>query len=110
MGSLNFPVISIGDKRGNRIQGVSVDPDRVAIPTMANGDLPKFLYVVITAGGAGEYVTVSPTLDADGSIDTGIPLNTEGGGIILNVHGFTHIGTEASDVNQNISLYPLEDF
>jgi hypothetical protein len=111
MGKLNFPVISIGDKTGTVELNVAA-AGKIAIPTMENGALPKFVHVVLM-GATGQLVAVCPTVDANGAAATGLPLSTDNPeGIILNVHGFSHIGFEdiAGAGTSDLYLYPLEDF
>ena len=112
MGKLNFPVISIGELTGSVTASVSLTAAAVVIPTMANGTLPKFLYCIAVGGTAGNYVVISPTTGAVGDETTGIPLVIDNPiGIILNVHGFSHIGTEAvGTADSDLHLIPLEDF
>ena len=112
MGKLNFPVIHIGVANGTATAAISA-AGKIAIPTMESGALPKFLRIVAMGPTAETLVSVSPTQDANGSFATGLPLNTSRPeGIILNVHGFSHIGYEddggAGDAK--LYLYPLEDF
>lgn len=111
MGKRNFPVISIGYRTGTTTADVAAAGAKVAIPTMEGGTLPKYLFCMVTGGTAREFVTISPTQDVVGAIDDGIPLVTENDGIILMVHGSSHIGTAASeDGTMELHLYPLEDF
>jgi hypothetical protein len=109
MGIRNFPCISPGDKLGVN-QSVAAAGQK-AIPVMGNGALPKFLYVLAT-GPAGGLMSVSPTIGANGAFATGLPLFFDNPiGVILNVHGFTHIGYEDDGATVGtLWLTPLEDF
>lgn len=110
MGRLNFPALQLGNNKGVVEEGVFAAPGVVAIPKMENGQYPKFLYLATVLGTSRAWVTVTPTLGGNGAIATGLPLVTGNAGIILNVHGYTHIGTEGSTADCNLHLYPLEDF
>jgi hypothetical protein len=112
MGIRNFEVISIAPGTGSQTANVSTTASKVAIPTMENGDLPKFLYCIAMEGTAGNAVFIMPTNDTNGDSVTGFPLFVDNPiGIIINVHGYSHIGTDATGGSDStLYLYPLEDF
>ncbi len=111
MGKLNFPVISIAPATGSTTT-ISSSGTAVAIPPMSNGDLPKYVFCVATGGTAGAFVTMEPKTSAViGAIGTGLPLVTDSGiPVILNVHGYSHIGCDSTVSDIELRLYPLEDF
>jgi hypothetical protein len=112
MGIRNFAAISIGEQTGVRVASVAA-AGKVAIPTMEGGVAPKFVHVCAVGGTSTNIISVSPTQDTNGAIATGIPLSPlNPAGMILNVHGFTHIGYEDNGGGENTDLYiyPLEDF
>jgi hypothetical protein len=113
MGNRNFPVISIGEQTGTREATVGA-AGKIAIPTMESGTKPKFLYCVAIGGTSTNIITISPTQDTNGAEATGLALTPANPvGVILNVHGFTHIGFDevtGGDGTTDLYLYPLEDF
>lgn len=112
MGIRNFPVISIGSETASQ-QLLVAAPGNIAIPTMKNGSLPKFLHCSAHTGASSNVITVSPeTAATDGDNTTGFPLAVLGNNsVILNVHGFSFIGfDEIGDGTSTLQLYPLEDF
>jgi hypothetical protein len=112
MGIRNFPLISIGVEQGVTTAAIAA-PGNIAIPTMTNGDSPKFLALTVVDGVAGDWIVVSPQVAAtNGVLATGFAMNAiSGNTIILNVHGFSHIGFEdGAGVVCQLNLYPLEDF
>ena len=112
MGLQNFPVLSIAPD--NAVQTLAVAaPGNVAIPTMENGVLPKYVYIVAYGGVATDVMFVTPKTSAsDGASATGFPLPIQSNsGIILNVTGYSHIGfDDISGGSADFTIVALEDF
>jgi hypothetical protein len=112
MGIRNFPYITIGTGNGLITSSISLTASKIAIPAMSNLTLPKFLHCIALGGTAGNLVFIMPTNDTVGSAATGMVLSPDNPrSVILNVHGFSHIGTDATGTaDSDLYLYPLEDF
>jgi hypothetical protein len=111
MGIRNFEVISIAPALGS-ITTIANAAAKIAIPPMLNTDLPKFLRCLVAGGNAANLIYIMPTDDAVGSATTGLMLSPANPiELILNVHGYSHIGTAATGAEDTeLYLYPLEDF
>lgn len=112
MGKRDFEYISIGVEQGVTT-GVIAAAGNIAIPTMSNGSLPKFLALVLVDGALGDWIVISPQVAAtNGALATGFAMNAVvNNRLILNVHGFSHIGFEDGvGAVCLLNLYPLEDF
>jgi hypothetical protein len=110
MGGLNFAAIRVGDGTGTHQTNVAA-AGKIAIPTMEGGGAPKYVYVAALGGTDTNVISVSPTQDTNGAIASGFPLSPIGPPVILNVHGYSHIGYEDSGAGDSaIHLVPLEDF
>ena len=110
MGIRNFQAFSISPLEGFFVSPTDATPAAVALPTMANGEKPKFVYIAVMNGTPFDYVVITPSHGGDGDNTLGLPLVTGNEGITLNVHGFSHIGYEAVGVGMRLYVYPLEDF
>jgi hypothetical protein len=111
MGLRDFPVLSIGENQGSVLAATT--STFAAIPTMSNGKLPKFLYILAHGGSGGTRVTVSPSnASSGGSQDLGFVLDCLWPtAIILNVHGYSVIrSARRGGLTSFIRMYPLEDF
>jgi hypothetical protein len=112
MGIRNFKTISIAPGTVGTVTGIGAP----LIPTLPNGDRPKFLWVHVSPGTAsGNVIFVTPNATAaGGSAVTGFAIYADNNrGIILNVHGYSHLGYQksaGSDSSSRINLIPLEDF
>ena len=112
MGIRNFPYITIGVQQGTTTAAIAA-AGNAAIPPMTNGTLPKFLALTVVDGAVGDWIVVSPQVAAtNGTLATGFAMNAVvDNTIILNVHGFSHIGYEDGvGAVCLLNLYPLEDF
>jgi hypothetical protein len=113
VGIRNFPVITLGVQRGVTT-GVIAAAGNIAIPTMSNSALPKYLALTLVDGAIGDWVVISPQPTAiNGVAATGFAMNAQLGNqtLILNVHGFGFIGFEdVVGALCKLNLYPLEDF
>ena len=110
MGIRNFPVVSVQPGKKITIGTATF----VTMPPMANGDLPKYVRISVSPGtAAGNIVFVSPSHTATaGSPTTGFPINADSNdGIILNVHGYSHISVaRIGDSTSLMNFIPLSDF
>ena len=81
----------------------------VAIPTLINGDKPRYIWFQTAIGSAsvvGDAVTVSPEITAvNGNAATGVPIVIGAPGLVLNVHGSAFIGYDFVSGGTNIELY-----
>lgn len=94
--------------------GPGVIPDDLNAVWLLGGVMPKFVLIATARGVVGDAITVSPQVgDVDGASSSGIPLvNGASNRIILNVHGYTHIGFDnvGANVNNDLFIIPLADF
>jgi hypothetical protein len=110
MGIRNFPVISLGFNGGTLVSPAGATPGVEPIPTMMSGVAPKYVAITVTGGAAAAFVVVTPSTGANGAIATGYPIITGSKPLILNVHGYSDIGYEASAASMTLRIHPLEDF
>ena len=68
MSQLFLPVMQIGPAPGVKQNNV-IAPGNLAIPTLANGNLPKYLLCVVT-GIAGTGISVSPEVGANDGVES----------------------------------------
>ena len=114
MGIRNFPVITIGTDT-SLVQAVAT-AGNVAIPNTEGGSGPKYLHIKAygpSTATLDDQITVTPDVAANnGAFATGFLLfPSRGDEIILNVHGYTHIGfDEVGAATSSIKLTPLEDY
>jgi hypothetical protein len=110
MAAQNFPYISIGDQQGSMVAATTSTFS--SIPTMSNGDLPKYLFITATGGSAGTRVTIAPSnTSANASQDLGFVLPCDRPiSVILNVHGYSIIRHARRGGGTSLLwMYPLED-
>jgi hypothetical protein len=111
MGRRNFKAVAI-TPGVNPAMGAA---DNRTIPTLPGGRLPKFLLLTPRPGIASNiyFVRLSAgASDGDNSVDFPIWADSHRP-IILNCHGYSHIGWEksaASDVNGALAVIPLSNF
>jgi len=112
MGQQNFPVLTISPDSATQVLNVAA-ASNVAIPTLANGALPKYVYICAYGGAAGDVIFVTPkTSAANGASATGFPLPVQSNsGVVFNVAGYSHIGyANTGGGTADFSIVPLEDF
>ena len=110
----NFHVISIGTHTSTS-SGLITGSSSMAIPTMENTSLPKFVHIRAFGGAAGDLISVAPdTSAAGGTFANGFVMSgINSDEIILNVHGYSHIVFDeiaAGAGGTSIQVTPLEDF
>jgi hypothetical protein len=113
MGIRNFPVITIGTDTSLTVANISASGS-VAIPTTHGGVGPKYLYIHSYGGTDNTaYISFTPDVAANtGTFATGFVMWAfeKGETIILNVHGYSHIGYDFLGTNPDFQLTPLEDY
>ena len=109
-GRLSLNIVKFAPEPGKRVAATSTGAS-VTLPTMLNGVLPAYVYLVASSGPTddnvrGDIVTVSPEVGAvAGSIINGLPLVVGSAGIILNVKGYTHIGYDYQGAGTDAYLW-----
>lgn len=100
-------VIQPGGDSGGGTAGTSAS-SAAALPTLANGANPKWVYVFVTFDQASSLTFTfggsgvgAPTLTA------GIGVSYHSGGIIVNVAGCSHYRVISTDANSTFTLTPL---
>lgn len=100
-------VIQPGGDSGGGTAGTSAS-SAAALPTLANGANPKWVYIAVTLDSA---VALTFTFGGSGvgapTLTAGIGLGYHGGGIIVNVAGCSHYRVISSDASSTFTLTPL---
>jgi len=113
MGHQNFSVLSIAPDQAVQVGALSA-AGSVAIPTTANGSLPKYVYCVAYGADLAETVFITPQIGAgNGTAATGFALPVRNSSsVVLNVSGYTYIGYDISSgaTSAYLTIVALEDF
>lgn len=106
-----LPVLQIDSSSSTRVNNVLGTSGSFVVPTLDNGDKPKFVYVQSLCDVPGQAVYISPEVSATAAvIATALPIVAGAGGIILDVSGSSHIGYEGDgSVNLDIYVTPLHN-
>lgn len=95
-----------GDSGGGTVGTSATSP--AAIPALANGANPKWVYIAITLdSGVSITLTFGGSGVATPTLIAGIGLSAHGGGIIVNVAGCSHWRAISTDADTTITITPL---
>ena len=116
MGNRNFPVISIATD-GSTTTAVLTGAGTHAIPTMSNGEPPKFLHIKVTTDDTvvqADRITINPQVGTAAAMNVPSFILSAfwAQEIILNVHGFDRIAraTIGTVGIMQLTFTPLEDY
>ena len=111
MGIRNFPVITMGENTG-QVTVVNSSSFKV-LPTMSNGDLPKYVYVGCAGGTQTNICFFSPCHGSQSGNTDNLWAFTPGSGIgqVFKVLGHDRWSrSHTGDGTSSLYIIPLEDF
>jgi hypothetical protein len=107
MPAASLPALSIG---GDSIRFISGSTTGVAIPDLADGNPPRFVYINGEAESAATAIYIRPTIGAVAvTAVNGLMLPLDGVPIILNVAGYTHISQFSGSGTEYFKVTPLSN-